>query len=476
MDLLSKVTEKLEGAPTEDGILVAMSGGLDSTVLFDVVYRYATQVGCEVSAVHVDHRLRPSSSDDAAFCRRFAGRRGIPIAVHRVDVAERTSPQQDARVQRYAAIAASALESGCRLVLTAHHADDALETALINLRRGSASRGLASLLTVSAPPIPAWPDIALARPLIDIEKDQLRAYASEHDLAWRDDPTNDELDYERNRLREHVTPALTDDGRRLTPIVETLENLADEADALDRFAEETLERARIAPPDRETRLLRAAPLADAPRAVATRALMSELAQLPQSASAGRDHLRRSVAAIADGARIRLSIRGARLTVERGFIILESARGRGGRHLNDRRASPIKIDAGACEGEVRWFGTTLAWRNLDAEADRENAPSLKMHVETPAQASLIVRGPRDGDRLDAAGMQGRKAIGDLLAEAGVPRPLRWRWPCVVYENRSSEPVWLCGIRRSNDATRGDATLELSWEPDADSSFGTLLARH
>ncbi|MFW5967497.1 MAG: tRNA lysidine(34) synthetase TilS [Persicimonas sp.] len=473
MDLLSKVTQRLEGAPTDDGILVALSGGLDSTVLFDLVCRYATRAACEVSAVHVDHRLRPSSSDDASFCRRLADRRGVPIAVHRIEVADRTSLQQDARVQRYAAIAGTALEWGCRLVLTAHHADDALETALINLRRGSASRGLASLLTAGAPPIPAWPDVALVRPLVDTGKESLRAYAESRELTWREDPTNDEIEYERNRLRQRVTPELTDGGRRLGPIVETLENLADEADALDQLADELLARARLDPPDGETRVLRAEPLADAPRAVAARALMTELARLPRGASAGRDHLHRAVDAIADGTRARLSVRGARLTVERGFVVLESARARGGRHLDERRAAPIEIDARARDGNLPWFGTALMWRRLEPGFEGDDASPLTMRVTAPADSRLLVRGPRDGDRLDAAGMQGRKAVGALLAEAGVPRPLRWRWPCVVREDRPDEPIWLCGLRRSSEISPGETTLELSWETGSRTPFGAIL---
>ncbi|WP_168210373.1 tRNA lysidine(34) synthetase TilS [Persicimonas caeni] len=452
-----------------NGLLVALSGGLDSTVLLDLLRQWAAKTGAELAAVHVDHQLRPSSKHDAAFCRRLCHQWGIPLVLETLDIARDGSTQESARVQRYAAIAQVAQRLGLGAVATAHHADDALETALLNFRRGTSSGGLAALLSKTEAPIPAWPDLELVRPLVEAPKARIHQYAEARGLEWVNDPTNLEGSYERNRLRHDVLPGLTDDGALLAPMLATLENLASERDALESIARTCLEGARLASPDAESIALDCAPLRKAPRAVAMLVLQRATHALPAEVALTREHLQEVLDAIESETSLDLAVRGAHVSIERGFVIVEVARGRGGKHLFTRQAHPIPIAAAnldgtsnldetsARDGQVPWFGTTLRWK-------------ANQSVD-----SLVVRGPRPGDRLDARGLDGHKRVVDVLKEAGVPRSFRWRWPCLVHQQKVE---WICGLRqatREDDTPPDTRTIRLFWDLEPDSVFNRVVGQ-
>lgn len=275
------------------------------------------------------------------------------------------------------------------------------------------------------------------------------------------DPTNVETSYERNRLRHEVLPGLTDDGARLSPMLATLENLASEREALETIAAQYLDEALLRPPDPESVALDAAPLRNAPRAVAMLALQRAVTVLPAEVALAREHLQVAIEAIAAGSTAEIAVRGAVVHVERGFVLVEVARGRGGKHLFEREAHSITIADTVRDGQVPWFGSTLRWEtNNDVEG-------------------LQVRGPRPGDRLDAHGLDGHKRVVDVFKEAGVPSSIRWRWPCVVHNQKVE---WICGLRQ---ATRGGATpldapsdarsICLIWQPEPGSIFARVVGR-
>ena len=466
------IEHKLGERAAAHGVLVALSGGLDSTVLLDLLRR----TDLEVAAVHIDHQLRPSSTEDAAFCRRLAATWGVPLVVEPLDVAHRGSTQENARIQRYAAIARVAQRLGLDTVVTAHHADDALETALLNFRRGTSARGLSALVAPTRAPIPSWPDLELVRPLASTSRDQIRAYAAQQGLDWHVDPTNEECDYQRNRLRHDVLPGLTADGAYLAPMLETLQNLASEAQTLEAIASHHFDRALLRRPDHESLALACETLADAPEALVIQVLQRAADELPAEVGLGRDHLQRAARAVHSGKRVELAVRRAVLTVDRRFLTLEVARARGGKQLHARTAAPIALQFDSREGRLPWFGSQLVYRTLAGRPATRGLSTAYLPASGEAK-NLVVRGPCAGDKLDARAMRGRKSVADILAEAGVPRHFRWRWPCVVRSN-TDEVVWVCGLRRSaaTDAAADEGpVVELLWEFEPYSVFGKIVDR-
>ncbi|MBI4329550.1 MAG: tRNA lysidine(34) synthetase TilS, partial [Chloroflexi bacterium] len=138
-------------------LLLAVSGGPDSTALLAALAALRVRLSLQIRVLHVDHGLRPDSPRDAAYVRRLCQRLGVPTTVVKADVKRyrrdyRLSVEEAARQVRYAALARAAIEIGARAVLTAHTADDQAETVLLHLLRGTGLRGLSGMAASS--PLP----------------------------------------------------------------------------------------------------------------------------------------------------------------------------------------------------------------------------------------------------------------------------------------------------------------------------------
>lgn len=172
--------------------LVAVSGGVDSVVLLDLLSRTEH----ELVVAHVDHGIRTDSSDDARFVEALARRYDLPFVGKRVELGAGAS-EEAARQARYKFLYQEADKLGA-VIVTAHHIDDLVETIAINLERGTGWRGLASMSRKGI-----W------RPLIVASKSSLYDYAVSRGLEWVEDSTNRSLDYQRNRLRYQLTSGLS---------------------------------------------------------------------------------------------------------------------------------------------------------------------------------------------------------------------------------------------------------------------------
>jgi tRNA(Ile)-lysidine synthase len=176
--------------------VVAVSGGVDSVVL---LHQLMQRPELELVVAHFDHGIRDDSHLDATFVGELADSYGLVFETKREELGVHASEER-ARDRRYAFLRAVAEKHDARLV-TAHHADDAVETIAINLTRGTGWRGLAVL------------DSDVIRPLIDTSKQEILAYAKKHALTWHEDSTNASDAYLRNRLRVKAT-GLSDDTKR----------------------------------------------------------------------------------------------------------------------------------------------------------------------------------------------------------------------------------------------------------------------
>ena len=187
--------------------VVAWSGGLDSTVLLQLLRdaRALAPGRLRLRAIHVDHGLQSAAADFRRFCQRTARAWRVPLVVVRASVqrAPGASLEEAARDARYAALA-SALKSG-EVLVTAQHADDQLETLLFGLVRGAGPAGLAAM-----PGVAAFGGSQMLRPLLGVDRAQLEAHARAGSLEWIEDPTNSDWRFDRNYLRGRVVPALRD--------------------------------------------------------------------------------------------------------------------------------------------------------------------------------------------------------------------------------------------------------------------------
>lgn len=181
-------------------LIVAFSGGLDSTALLNAL---ASLAPGRVSAVHVHHGLQAAADDWAAHCEAFAVRLGIPFKLLKAQLPDRddAGPEAAARAARYALLASVMVDGDC--LVAAHQREDQAETLLLRLLRGSGVHGLAAMRERQ----PFGPG-QLWRPLLDTPRAQLRAYAEQHGLRWIEDPHNQDPRYARSWLRAEILPRL----------------------------------------------------------------------------------------------------------------------------------------------------------------------------------------------------------------------------------------------------------------------------
>jgi tRNA(Ile)-lysidine synthetase-like protein len=188
--------------PSGLSLLICVSGGADSIGLLHACHRLAPRLRCRLSVVHVDHRLRRESAEEAAFVAQVCSGLAVPCLNYVLDPSSRLageSVEMWARRERYARFEAAADEAGADAILTAHHRDDLVETFFQRLGRGTGPRGLAAI---------PFRRGRIARPLLDRTRAQVRAYAGALGAAWREDASNADVTLDRNWYRHAYLPAL----------------------------------------------------------------------------------------------------------------------------------------------------------------------------------------------------------------------------------------------------------------------------
>jgi tRNA(Ile)-lysidine synthase len=198
-----------DGFSPDDPQLVAVSGGRDSIALLHWLHAHGFK---KLIAVHLDHALRAESGEEATFVRQFAGSLGIECIVGKADVAalakkQRLSIETAARRARHEFFARTAIEHTCPRIFLAHHADDQVETFLHNLLRGAGPSGLCGMSALS-PLEMHGTTLLVARPLLGTWREEIDNYIARHKLPFREDASNTDLQFTRNRLRHSAIPAL----------------------------------------------------------------------------------------------------------------------------------------------------------------------------------------------------------------------------------------------------------------------------
>ncbi len=197
--------------------VLAVSGGVDSMVLLDLLAGQTNSLspiaggsGYKLSAdgyrlivAHFDHGIRGDSVEDRKLVQTVAKRYGLPF-VYEEGKLGKSASEDEARKARYVFLERVKRDYHAQAIITAHHQDDMLETAILNLLRGTGRTGLA--------PLGNRPGIL--RPLLGFTKQDLRSYAREHHVQWREDSTNTDEQYLRNYVRRQIMPRLGNEARQ----------------------------------------------------------------------------------------------------------------------------------------------------------------------------------------------------------------------------------------------------------------------
>lgn len=200
-DSVENVESKAKKNSAKQSVFVAFSGGIDSTVLLHSLVEQQAKYGYQLTALHVNHNLQQNSEQWQQHCRQQCAEWGVPFKTINLQLVG--SSELHAREARYQWFAEQ-LKRGDWLV-TGHHRQDRVETVLFNLMRGAGSAGLSSLRSCR----PFYGSF-LKRPLLNHSKQEILDYATQHQLHWVEDPSNESLQYSRNQLRKIVLPMLNE--------------------------------------------------------------------------------------------------------------------------------------------------------------------------------------------------------------------------------------------------------------------------
>jgi tRNA(Ile)-lysidine synthase len=427
--------------PRGGRVLVALSGGPDSVALLHVLRTLERRGELAVAAAaHFNHQLRGAEADeDEAFCHGLAVAEGVPFLAGRADVGALAresgrSVEDAARQARYAWLEAAAAEVGADAIAVGHSQDDQAETFLLRLIRGAGPAGLAGIRPRSG---------LVVRPLLDISRAELRAYAAEHALPFRDDSSNADERIPRNRIRLELLPLLS----RYSPAIaatlareaslareddEFLERLAIESAAslvLQESAGVTVDAEGLTalPPALASRVARKALTAAAPDRFIGFQHIDDLLELARTGAEGAALTLPGVTAVRRGARI---VFGS--VAERPF--------------SNSFRFPLSIP-----GEVAVPGWALSAAWLDGALELKTPPArgdVAVVAAARLRGALAVRTRRQGDTFRPLGMggQGRK-LQDFLVDRKVSRAERDSLPLVV--DQDDRIVWVVGQSVAED---------------------------
>lgn len=356
--------------------------------------RAAAQRFC-VEAIHVNHGLSPNADAWAAFCRRVCKRLGVPLTVRKVKVLKRGEGlEAAARAARYEVFS----QVAAPVLALAHNLDDQAETVLMNLLRGAGRRGAAGMLPKSK-----FHQKTLLRPLLDVPRDAIVAYARSHGLEWIEDESNADESLTRNFVRRRVGPLLQ---QRFPQWRQSLARAARHFSRKDARAQE---------------LLRAYLRTKGLRAPSEAKLIEMLKQLTSG-----------------GARMLIEHDGARLRLYRGTII------------EDRRTAAFVPIAWRGERKlaIPELGGELRFRRARGKGIAANAKPLRVRL----------RG--GGERLQPDLRRPRRTLKKLFQEAGVPSWERDRLPLLF---RGEDLVWVpgLGIDARYQASAGERGIVPEW---------------
>jgi tRNA(Ile)-lysidine synthase len=428
-------------------VLVGVSGGADSVALLHCLRALAPAFGLALHVLHVNHGLRPDADADEAFVDELGRRWGVPVNLERVTVPAGTgqSPEARARAVRYAAFRRTAERVGASRVALGHTADDQAETILMRLLQGAGPRGLAGI-----PPVRGH----YIRPLLEVRRPRIETELRRLGVSWREDPTNRDPRFLRNRIRHELLPflaagfepriaeALCRAGALTRSLVREVESLA------------ARELSRMAARQGEEILLPLDELRTCPPGLAEEILRQALCQLGEQGPF-RGWIQRSLCRIIDREGRAGPARVGRAILERSHSQIR---------LSRQNRVPIPERELPVPGSVEFpeIGMVIEARYLDRRPGYE-PPRDAWRVAFDGDrltGPLSVRARRSGDHFRPFGAPGSKPLKKFLIDAKVPRWQRAQLPLAL---AGSEIIWVVGLRRAAVAPVTDATrhvLELS----------------
>ncbi len=405
--------------------VVAVSGGLDSLVLLDLLVATQNGHGLDLVLAHVDHGIHPDSAVVAERMRQLAAAYGLPCEIARLELGTNAG-ETIARLRRYERLEQIRLRQAADLIFTAHHGDDQIETVLMRVFEGSGPAGLAAMRARQG---------AIVRPLLPYRRRELEAYAVERGLEYWDDPANRDPKHLRSWIRVSLLPQLR---HRLPEVEERLLRLGTHA-AADRDAWEavidTLQELNWRE-ESDGASVALAPLLRYDQKLSV-ALLMAIARRARCVLGPR----RAAQVLAA---LQSTQSGARLEAGSGWLV-ELTFGRlrfkvAGGPVGAVVPEPCVLSGG--EGQCAWGAWLISWKQERAPGDQQRDGLTAWFI--PQELRLRQWAP--GDRVRPLRGSGHRLVVRCFQDAQIPRSRRSGWPVMTAQ---SGVVWVPGVCRSQD---------------------------
>jgi tRNA(Ile)-lysidine synthase len=421
LDRIAKYIARHQMFPSGCRLGVAVSGGADSVILLHALRELASG---ELSVIHIEHGIRGAASiEDAAFVKDLAHKFGLPFHMQSADVpAVRDNQEQAARHIRQKFFSELIAAGTVDRIATGHTRGDQAETVLYRILRGSGLAGLAGILPVTKE--------GLVRPLLEIDRAEIEAWLRERNIAWREDASNQDRAYARNRLRHQILPLLRENFN--SNLDETLSNMATVARDEELYWESTLPRPQ--PPVPSPQTLAVSQLTSTAPAVARRLIRAAISQ-------AKGDLRQidfaHVERILEMARSRNGhdrVQLPGLEVFRSFEWIRLV------PVSDPSAVPDFSCTITAPGSVELPGsqTRITLQVLEKTESAQACVTVgdeldwqRLNPSGGALPSLELRNWRPGDQYQPRGQSKEQKIKNLFQQARIPLWERGCWPIITY---------------------------------------------
>lgn len=435
-----------------DKVVVGCSGGIDSVALLHFLWSHQAELGISVMAVHVNHMLRGEESlQDRLFTEQLCAKWGVPCFSRDIPIPEILkmsggNKQQVCRSERYAYFSEIMQQTGATKIATAHHADDQLETILMAGVKGTLQTGVFGMPTSRA-----FGNGELVRPLLAVTKDEIASYAQRFGLTHREDPSNGEQVYTRNRIRHSVVPLLKQENAEISAnFVELAESMQADQEFLMELANEKMR--QLIEPLEGGFTLSAGKFKLEALALQKRLVLlllnylyneKQVAITKQLAEQVRDIMHNSAGTAF------LHLPQNCMMIRQYDQVYFSRQPIGAQAVQDSL-----IITNDWSSEVNGF----RYKAMPLEEVTQQEDAAFWYFSAPDELVLTVRSRRPGDRIHLLGMAEAKKVARLMIDEKVPVSKRDSWPLIA--TATDKILLVPGVRPSKFVSR-EKRIEDNW---------------
>ena len=429
-----------------DHLLIACSGGVDSMALLHFLHKESANLHITISCAHVDHMLRGAvSKKDLEFVESYCLTQGIPFYGKSIPIAsivqqEGGNVQAVCRRERYQFLEETLLQIGASKLVTAHHADDQLESVLMALTTKRSTNGLAGIHAMRS-----FKRYMIIRPFLTVTKQEIREYLQSNGLTWREDSSNEKDDYTRNKFRHHISPLLKEENPHVAQNVVHLANqIREDNELLMQLTREQFPKV-VTKIGENSYNLQIESLKQEPVSLQRRLVLILLNYIyGDSNTLQTYHLISTILNLCNSKYGTAEVHLPNNYIAQrmyGTLVVQP---------NEKRAAFKKRAVEVNE----WISAEQFQLNMSKIADApQNVTSAQMTYyfnSNEVTLPLHIRTPNKGDRIQLFGMNDAKRVSRIFIDEKIPSTVRGHWPLIVDANDNILAV--VGVRVSDKLSK------------------------